>query len=143
MERLADPGNPVPSRQPRILIVDDVETVRRGLRSILGEAVCGEAENGQEAIHKVMQLHPDVIALDWSMPVMSGLEAARAIRSLAPETKIIVFSIHDGVSIGVPAWTLQDGETTEEFLLVTSGGRNVFVNIVRSGRKLFLPKRHH
>ena len=81
-------------RNPRIVIADDFETLRRGLRSLLGSAVCGEAKNGQEAIQRVLELRPNLVILDWTMPVMSGLEALKAIRSLAPETKILVFSLH-------------------------------------------------
>jgi DNA-binding NarL/FixJ family response regulator len=82
-------------RQARIVIADDFETLRRGLRSLLGPAVCAEAENGREAIQKVLEFRPDLVILDWTMPVMNGLEAATAIRSIAPNTKIIVFSLHN------------------------------------------------
>ena len=95
MEKPAQQASPVPSRQPRIVIADDFEMLRRGLKSLLGPAICGEAENGQQAVERVMELRPDIVILDWSMPVMDGLQAARMIRSSAPETKIIVFSLHD------------------------------------------------
>ena len=85
----------LPSRKPRIVIADDFETLRRGLRSIFGSAICGEAENGQEAIQRVLELHPDLVILDWAMPVMSGLEAAKAIRGLGLPIKIVVFSLHN------------------------------------------------
>jgi DNA-binding NarL/FixJ family response regulator len=80
---------------PRIVIADDFETLRRGLRSLIGPAVCGEAANGQEAVQKVLELHPDLVILDVGMPVMNGLDASRAIRRVAPQVKILVFSLHD------------------------------------------------
>lgn len=81
------------------MVADDFETLRRGLKDLPGPAVCGEAANGQEAIQKVLELHPDLVILDWSMPVMNGLEAAKAIISLAPQTKILVFSLHKAKTI--------------------------------------------
>ena len=64
-----------------VLIVDDVELIRRALCELFkSEAdfdVCGEAENGQEAIEKAQELHPDLIVLDLSMPIMNGIDAAR------------------------------------------------------------------
>jgi DNA-binding NarL/FixJ family response regulator len=84
------------ARKPRIVIADDFEMLRGGLRSLLGSAVCGEAENGQQAVEKVTELQPDLIILDWTMPVMNGLQAASMIRRIAPKTKIMVFSMHDG-----------------------------------------------
>lgn len=82
----------------RVLIVDDHEVVRRGLRDILRGSsfeVCGEAENGQEAVEQTLKLEPDIVLLDMSMPLMSGLQAATKIRQLAPATKIIIVSMHD------------------------------------------------
>jgi len=57
--------------------------------------VCGEAENGQRAMAKVMELKPDVVILDITMPVMDGLKATMEIRPIAPGTKIVLFTIHD------------------------------------------------
>jgi len=54
--------------------------------------VCGEAENGQEAVEMAQVLHPDLIMMDLSMPVMNGLEAACELKRLMPMTPIIVFS---------------------------------------------------
>src|ERR1700741_5631175 len=95
MDKLVQSASGAPARQPRIVIADDFETLRRGLKSLLGTAVCGEAENGQKAVEKVKELRPDIVILDWTMTVMNGLQAARAIRAFAPETKIIVFSLHN------------------------------------------------
>jgi DNA-binding NarL/FixJ family response regulator len=57
--------------------------------------VCGEAENGHQAVEKVKELHPDLVLLDINMPVMNGVQAAYEIRRIAPSTKIIFFTIHD------------------------------------------------
>jgi DNA-binding NarL/FixJ family response regulator len=81
-----------------ILVVDDHASIRRSLRSLLehhGEmTVCGEAENGAVAIEKVKELHPDVVILDFQMPVMNGLEAAREIALMAPETAMVMLTLH-------------------------------------------------
>jgi DNA-binding NarL/FixJ family response regulator len=67
----------------RILVVDDHDVVRAGVRTILGTRadweVCGEATNGRMAVDMARELNPDVIVMDITMPVMSGLEAAREI----------------------------------------------------------------
>jgi two-component system, NarL family, response regulator NreC len=57
--------------------------------------ICGEAANGREAVDMVLKLKPDVVVLDLSMPVMGGTAAARQIRVLSPETKIVLLSMHD------------------------------------------------
>lgn len=99
MEKPTQLADSLPSRWPRIVIADDFEAVRVGLKSLLGSAVCGEAENGQQAIERVLELRPDLLILDWTMPVMNGLQATQAIRNLAPQTKILVFSLHDGNAV--------------------------------------------
>jgi DNA-binding NarL/FixJ family response regulator len=83
----------------RILLADDHQLIRKGLRAIIEGnkdwLVCGEAENGQEAIERTLELQPDLIILDVTMPVLNGLQAARQIRELAPATKILILSMHD------------------------------------------------
>jgi DNA-binding NarL/FixJ family response regulator len=83
----------------RILIADDNDLVRQGvielLRSEAGWEVCGEAQNGLEALQKARELLPDLVLLDISMPGISGLEVARRLRKEVPQTKIIVISQHD------------------------------------------------
>jgi DNA-binding NarL/FixJ family response regulator len=84
-----------------VLIVDDVEIIRQALCQLFtSEAdfdVCGEAENGREAIEKAQELRPDLIVLDLSMPVMNGIDAARALRRLMPAVPLIIFSEYSDV----------------------------------------------
>jgi DNA-binding NarL/FixJ family response regulator len=84
-----------------VLIVDDNEIIRRGLREFFTAEpdfdVCGEAENGREAIEKAQELHPDLIVLDLSMPVMNGIDAARVLRKLMPTLPLIIFSEYSDV----------------------------------------------
>ena len=83
----------------RILIVDDNETVRRGLRSFLSSrtdfSICGEAADGLDAIEKTKALQPDIVLMDITMPRMSGLDSTRIIRRELPESKIIIISQND------------------------------------------------
>jgi DNA-binding NarL/FixJ family response regulator len=82
-----------------LLIVDDHEVVRASVRMLFANSdsfeVCGEAQNGMEAIRMVPELSPDVVILDLSMPGMNGFETAAKIRLIAPSTKIVFFSVHD------------------------------------------------
>jgi len=79
--------------------VDDYAVVRLGLRTHLAGhrdwLVCGEAENGVEAISKARALQPDVVILDINMPVLNGIQAAVKIREVSPTSKILLFSVHD------------------------------------------------
>jgi DNA-binding NarL/FixJ family response regulator len=85
----------------RILIVDDNELVRRGVSTLLssrsGWQVCGHAGDGNEAVQKAKDLHPDLILLDISMPGSNGLEVAVTLGHEIPEAKIVVMSQHDPV----------------------------------------------
>ena len=79
-----------------VLVVDDNALIRQALCEMFKREadfeVCGEAENGQEAIEKAQQLHPDLIVTDLSMPVMNGIEAACVLKGLMPMVPIIMFS---------------------------------------------------
>jgi len=83
----------------RIVIADDHQAVRRSLKMLLGHMpdceVVAEATNGQEAVERVEETHPDVVLMDLSMPLMNGIEAARQIRTKAPATKILIVSQYD------------------------------------------------
>ncbi|MGC1647354.1 MAG: response regulator transcription factor [Candidatus Sulfotelmatobacter sp.] len=81
-----------------ILIADDNLFIRDALCRLFEREedfdVCGAAENGRQAIDKAQELHPDLILLDLSMPVMNGLDAARVLKRVMPEVPVIMFSGH-------------------------------------------------
>jgi DNA-binding NarL/FixJ family response regulator len=83
----------------RILIADDHEVVRSGLRNVIeAEAnweVVAEAADGREAISKTLATKPDIAVIDYSLPVMNGIEVVRQIRQRVPETEILVFTMHE------------------------------------------------
>lgn len=83
---------------PRVLIVDDHAVIRRGVQGILHAfpewELCGEAENGREAIRLAESLRPEIIIMDVSMPVLNGLEATKVIRHSFPDTKILLLTLH-------------------------------------------------
>lgn len=83
---------------PRILIVDDSNAVREQLRRVVERnpewEVCGQAQNGREAVDHALKQTPDLILLDYRLPVINGLQAAREISRLAPDTRILLCSMH-------------------------------------------------
>ena len=87
----------------RILIADDHDIVRSGLRTILEThpnwEVVGEAADGKEAISKAIETQPDVAVLDYSLPLANGIEVTREIRARLPRTEILIFTMHDNEMI--------------------------------------------
>ena len=83
----------------RILLADDNKAVRDDVRTLLnsreGWRVVAEAENGLEALEKSRQLQPDVVILDYSMPELDGISAIPMIRTAAPQTEIVILTVHD------------------------------------------------
>jgi DNA-binding NarL/FixJ family response regulator len=83
----------------RILVADDHDVVRRGLRSLIEEQqhwkLVAEAKDGREAVAKVKESKPDVAILDISMPSLNGLDAAKQILKLNPQTKVLILTMHD------------------------------------------------
>lgn len=83
----------------RLLVVDDHEVVRKGLRSVLeqqpGWQVAGEASNGREAVTKAKELQPDVTVLDISMPSLNGLEATRQMLKQNSREKVLILTMHE------------------------------------------------
>jgi DNA-binding NarL/FixJ family response regulator len=84
-----------------VLVVDDNAAIRQMLCCVFtletDFAVCGEAENGRDAIEKAQALHPDLIVMDLSMPVMNGIDAARTLKTLMPMVPLIIFSEYSDV----------------------------------------------
>jgi DNA-binding NarL/FixJ family response regulator len=82
----------------RILIVDDNPTVRRYLRAILEQQdswqVCGEARNGTEALHDVIEDPPDLVVLDYQMPGLNGVDVAKRISEMFPKIPILMVTLH-------------------------------------------------
>jgi DNA-binding NarL/FixJ family response regulator len=83
----------------RVLVVDDHAFIRRGVQSILHSfpewELCGEADNGAEAVRLSDALKPEVIIMDISMPGLNGIEATRTIHRNHPETKVILLTLHE------------------------------------------------
>lgn len=109
----------------RILIADDHEVARKGIRSLLdnheGWEVCGEAEDGREAVELASRLKPDVLLLDIGMPNLNGLDAARQVLAVTPEARILILTIHD--SEQVVREVLAAG--ARGFLLKSDAGRDL------------------
>jgi DNA-binding NarL/FixJ family response regulator len=87
----------------KILIADDHEVVRSGLRALLSEQpncqVVAEAADGKEAIAQALKTAPDVAIIDYSLPLLNGLEVTRQIRLRRPSTEVIIFTMHDNNSL--------------------------------------------
>jgi DNA-binding NarL/FixJ family response regulator len=104
-----------------ILIVDDHAYIRKIIRDFLenesGFEVCGEAVDGYDAIQKAKDLNPDLIILDLSMPQMNGIEAARVLKHILPQTPIVMLTSHhpsvighDAKAAGIDAVVAKDGD---------------------------------
>ena len=112
----AHPTNPVPPL--RIRLADDHEIVRHGVRLLIGKEpgweVCGEAADGRKAVALAEQLAPDVVVLDIGMPELNGLDAARQIKRVLPQTEVLIFTgeeseqlIHDVFAAGARSYILK------------------------------------
>ena len=91
--------------KPRILIADDHDVVRHGIRSMIERfrpewEICGEVSNGRDAVDAVHTLNPDVVILDVTMPVMGGLEAAQRIVKLGLPSRMLIFTMHESDRMG-------------------------------------------
>jgi DNA-binding NarL/FixJ family response regulator len=126
----------------RILIADDHEVARRGIRSLLeahpGWEICGEAKDGREAVECANKLKPDLVLLDIGMPRLNGLDAARQILATCPETRILILTMHD--SDQVVRDVLAVG--ARGFLLKSDAGRDLVaaVEALQHQRTFFTTK---
>jgi DNA-binding NarL/FixJ family response regulator len=96
--KLTDAANTPEAIEPRVLLVDDHDLFRTGLRNLLeeqGVQIVGECDNGTDALRGVRELAPDVVVMDLNMPGISGVEATRQISMIAPLTRVLVLTISD------------------------------------------------
>lgn len=112
----------------RVLIADDHGLFRDGMRSLLearGIDVVGEARNGREAIELALQLRPEIVLMDLSMPVMNGLEATRLLSAQAPEIRVIVVTaseddgnLFEAIKSGAQGYIFKNLEAEQFFPLM-------------------------
>ncbi|MBI5948564.1 MAG: response regulator transcription factor [Chloroflexi bacterium] len=140
----------------RILIADDHAVVRSGLRLILGAEpdfeLVGEAATGDEAVREVERLRPDILVLDIAMPGMNGLDAARVIRTAAPEVRIVILTMHDDeaylkefLEIGAAGYVLKqaaDTELVQAIRAVQRGEPFIYPAMTRQLIDIFLKQSH-
>jgi DNA-binding NarL/FixJ family response regulator len=132
----------MPQRPVRVLLAEDHTIVREGLRSLLASqddvTVVGEAENGQEAVERALELKPDVIVMDLSMPGLNGVDATRRIRKELSATHVLVLSMYSTEEHVRPA--IRAG--AEGFLLKGSGLSDLVAAIraVADGNAFFSPE---
>ena len=124
----------------RILIVDDHELVRDGIRARLADEkqflILGEAPDGEQAVRMAQEMEPDFIMMDVSMPNMNGLDATRAIRKAQIKSQILILSIfdsheyvRDALGAGANGYILKD-VSSEEMVraLLTVGGGGLYLS---------------
>jgi DNA-binding NarL/FixJ family response regulator len=118
-----------------IFIADDHQVVREGIRSILTQkrrfVVVGEADNGEEALRGVLEIKPDLVILDISMPKLNGITVTKRVLETLPDTKILILSMHAEVQSAIEAfragalgYVLKDsahGELIDAVLRVADG----------------------
>ena len=134
----------------RILIVEDSQPWRRAIRSTLEEApdlvVIGECSDGLEGIRKSEQLQPDLVMLDIGLPSVNGFEAARGIRKVARQSKILFLSayfsgelVHEAFRVGALGYVVKSNAATDLLSAVEAVMRDQ--RFVSSGVMPFHPDR--
>lgn len=131
----------MPKAKRRILIADDHDIVRSGVRNLIesgGYACCGEAGSGREAVKLAEELQPDVAVLDVTMPELNGIEAARQILKLCPKTKVLVFTVHDAEQVVVEIFR----SGAHGYVLKSDAGRQLLkaIECVLGGKHYFSPQ---
>jgi DNA-binding NarL/FixJ family response regulator len=118
----------------RIVVVDDSESWRRSIISILAEDselnVVGEASDGEAAVERCRELKPELVVLDVGLPTLNGLEAAKQIREVSPDTKILFMSanrshelIGEALRMGAAGYVLKSNAGRELLKAVRSAVR--------------------
>jgi DNA-binding NarL/FixJ family response regulator len=130
---------------PRLLLVDDHTLLRQGLRRAVEEAgfdVVGEAGDGEEALRLAIELKPDLVLMDVTMPVLDGIEATRRLRHSCPEARVVILTMHGeeetvarALRAGALAYLLKDCSTdqvAETLRAVASGDTDLSADLARS-----------
>lgn len=126
----------------QILIADDHEVVRQGVRKLIEAEpdwrVCAEAENGNEAVAKASQLRPEIVVMDLGMAEMNGLEATRQILQSAPKTRVLILTMHQ--SEALMRDVLEAG--ARGYMLKSDAGRDLVsaIRALREEKTFFTPK---
>jgi DNA-binding NarL/FixJ family response regulator len=129
----------------RLLLVDDHKLLRQGLRRAVEEAgfdVVGEAGDGEEAVRLAVELQPDLVLMDVTMPVLDGIEATRRLRLSAPEARVVILTMHgeeetiaQALRAGAVAYLLKDCSTdqvAETLHAVAAGDTDLSADLART-----------
>ncbi|MDQ1516151.1 MAG: two-component system, NarL family, response regulator DegU [Actinomycetota bacterium] len=130
---------------PRLLLVDDHKLLRQGLRRAVEEAgfdVVGEAGDGEEAVRLAIELQPDLVLMDVTMPVLDGIEATRRMRHSVPEARVVILTMHGeeetiarALRAGALAYLLKDcssDQVAETLHAVAAGDTDLSADLARS-----------
>ncbi|MEW6476336.1 MAG: response regulator transcription factor [Actinomycetota bacterium] len=130
---------------PTLLLVDDHKLLRQGLRRAVEEAgfdVVGEAGDGEEAVRLAVELRPDLVLMDVTMPVLDGIEATRRLRHSAPEARVVILTMHgeeetisQALRAGAVAYLLKDCSTdqvAETLHAVAAGDTDLSADLART-----------
>ena len=126
-------------KKPAVLIADDHEIVRAGVRNLVEGSgkftCCGQASSGREAVKMAEELEPDVAVLDVTMPELNGIEAAKQILKLCPQTKVLVFTVHDAEQVVMEIFR----SGAHGYVLKSDAGRQLVeaIDCVLSGKHYF------
>ena len=137
--------NQLEERAPRLLLVDDHKLLRQGLRRAVEEAgfdVVGEAGDGEEAVRLAVELRPDLVLMDVTMPVLDGIEATRRLRHSVPGARVVILTMHgeeetvdQALRAGAVAYLLKDCSTdqvADTLRAVAAGDTDLSADLARS-----------
>jgi DNA-binding NarL/FixJ family response regulator len=132
----------------RVLIAEDQTILRESLRVLISTepdlAVVGEASDGEEAVHKVAKLRPDIVVLDVSMPLMDGVQATQLIKRAYPDMKVVILSVHETrsqirrvIQAGASGYVVKRS-AAEELIqaLRTVAAKGVYLDAIVAGKLL-------